>query len=64
LSAASNTAFLKSVSSRSAIFLISGQSFRKDFKITAAQRGKDMVEQFFGAYALVFTPMTNAIVGL
>lgn len=28
-------------------------SFRKDFKITAAQRGKDMVEQLYEAYELL-----------
>jgi hypothetical protein len=29
------------------------ESFRRDFKITAAQCGKDMVQQFYEAYALL-----------
>lgn len=29
------------------------EAFRRDFKVTAAVRGKDMVQQLFEAYALL-----------
>ena len=34
-------------------------SFRKDFKITAAQRGKDKVEQLYEAYASLKQSLSN-----